>query len=85
MTQKIDNNKSVLLSDLKNLVHKVNEDRGMNLSDFKTPAVQKEYTLEEIGLELGVTRERIRQIEAKALKKLQHISRSKLLKAFAEE
>jgi RNA polymerase primary sigma factor len=40
--------------------------------------------LEEIGQEFGVTRERIRQIEAKALRKLRHPSRSKPLKEFIE-
>ena len=41
-------------------------------------------TLEEVGKEFNVTRERIRQIEAKALRKLRHPSRSKRLKAFVE-
>ncbi|MCQ2418935.1 MAG: RNA polymerase sigma factor RpoD [Clostridia bacterium] len=40
------------------------------------------HTLEEVGLEFDVTRERIRQIEAKALRKLRHPSRSKILKDF---
>jgi RNA polymerase primary sigma factor len=40
------------------------------------------HTLEEIGQEFKVTRERIRQVEAKALRKLRHPSRSKLLKSF---
>jgi len=42
------------------------------------------YTLEEVGKKFGVTRERIRQIEAKALRKLRHPSRSKKLKDFLE-
>ncbi len=42
-------------------------------------------TLEEVGREFNVTRERIRQIEAKALKKLRHPSRSKRLKDFLED
>jgi len=45
---------------------------------------QTDHTLEEVGQEFDVTRERIRQIEAKALRKLRHPSRSKQLKSFME-
>jgi len=44
-----------------------------------------EHTLEEVGQQFKVTRERIRQIEAKALRKLKHPSRSRKLRSFTEE
>ena len=44
----------------------------------------KDHTLEEVGQDFDVTRERIRQIEAKALRMLRHPTRSKLLKSFHE-
>jgi RNA polymerase primary sigma factor len=43
-----------------------------------------DHTLEEVGQQFDVTRERIRQIEAKALRKLRHPSRSKRLRTFLE-
>ena len=43
-----------------------------------------EHTLEEVGQSFAVTRERIRQIESKALRKLRHPSRSQKLRAFLE-
>ena len=47
--------------------------------------VNSDHTLEEVGQQFTVTRERIRQIEAKALRKLKHPSRSKHLKSFLEK
>jgi RNA polymerase primary sigma factor len=46
--------------------------------------VNRDHTLEEVGRQFSVTRERIRQIEAKALRKLKHPSRSKELRSFLE-
>ena len=43
-----------------------------------------DHTLEEVGKQFDVTRERIRQIEAKALRKLRHPSRSHRLRAFLD-
>ena len=47
--------------------------------------MNSDHTLEEVGQQFSVTRERIRQIEAKALRKLKHPSRSKQLKSFLEK
>ena len=46
--------------------------------------MSSDHTLEEVGQQFSVTRERIRQIEAKALKKLRHPSRARMMKSYAE-
>jgi RNA polymerase primary sigma factor len=46
--------------------------------------MNSDHTLEEVGKQFSVTRERIRQIEAKALRKLKHPSRSRELRSFLE-
>jgi RNA polymerase primary sigma factor len=46
--------------------------------------INSDHTLEEVGQQFSVTRERIRQIEAKAIRKLKHPSRSKVLRSFLE-
>ena len=46
--------------------------------------MNNDHTLEEVGVQFSVTRERIRQIEAKALRKLKHPSRSRILRSFLD-
>jgi len=46
--------------------------------------MNKDHTLEEVGQQFWVTRERIRQIEARALRKLKHPSRSRVLRSFLD-
>ena len=47
--------------------------------------MNSDHTLEEVGQQFSVTRERIRQIEAKALRKLKHPTRAKHLKIFLDK
>jgi RNA polymerase primary sigma factor len=46
--------------------------------------INSDHTLEEVGQQFSVTRERIRQIEAKALRKLKHPNRSRVLRSFLD-
>jgi RNA polymerase primary sigma factor len=46
--------------------------------------MNNDHTLEQVGQQFSVTRERIRQIEAKALRKLKHPSRSRVLRSFLD-
>jgi RNA polymerase primary sigma factor len=61
----------------KTLTYKEQQLIGMRFDDDKS--------LEQIGKELGITKERVRHIEAKALRKMRHPNRSDQLKDFIEE
>jgi hypothetical protein len=54
----------------------------MNPASSTIIGVHEDHTLEEVSQQFSVTRERIRQIEAKALRKLKHPSRSRALRSF---
>jgi RNA polymerase primary sigma factor len=80
---------SVTFSNLREITDEVlatltpREEKVINMR-FGLGNTGSEHTLEEVGQHFAVTRERIRQIEAKALRKLRHPSRSRRLKAFLE-
>ena len=88
----VDNNDKSLVEIVENdeMTALVNKAMKTTLTDRKLKVLQLRFgfdndeprTLEEVGKKFGVTRERIRQIEAKALRKLRHPSRSKKLKDY---
>ncbi len=81
---------SVVASNLREITNEVlatltpREERVIKMR-FGLGTTGSEHTLEEVGQSFAVTRERIRQIEAKALRKLRHPARSRKLKAFVDE
>ncbi len=80
---------SVVASNLREITNEVlatltpREEKVIKMR-FGLSTTGSEHTLEEVGQHFAVTRERIRQIEAKALRKLRHPSRARVLKAFIE-
>ena len=80
---------SVVIANLREITNEVlatltpREEKVIKMR-FGLGTTSSEHTLEEVGQHFAVTRERIRQIEAKALRKLRHPSRSRKLKAFLE-
>lgn len=76
--------KNILSEELDEALNKLNEREAMVLKLRKGLVDGREHTLEEVGSYFGVTRERIRQIEAKALRKLKHPSRSRKLRSFLD-
>ena len=75
--------RSLLNETVEAVLHHSLEPRERRVLELRFGLVDgRSRTLEEVGREFGVTRERIRQIEAKALRKLRHPSRSRQLKAY---
>ena len=75
----------LLREEVKNVLDSLNNDRESMVLKLRFGLEDgRPRTLEEVGQQFGVTRERIRQIEAKAIRKLRHPSRSKKLRDFLD-
>jgi RNA polymerase primary sigma factor len=74
--------RQLLREQVRNVLSALNERERLVLEMRFGLVDGKDHTLEEVGREFHVTRERIRQIEAKALRKLRHPSRSKTLRDY---
>ena len=87
-TQNVAPMEAALRSDLRNVVAKMLD--GLSPREAKVLRMRfgidmsNDHTLDEVGRQLDVTRERIRQIEAKAMRKLKHPSRAEKLRSYAE-
>ena len=87
-TQNVAPMDAALQSDLRSVVAKMLD--GLSPREAKVLRMRfgidmsSDHTLDEVGRQLDVTRERIRQIEAKALRKLKHPSRAEKLRSYAE-
>ena len=70
-----------LREEIKNALQVLNE-RERNIIKAFFGIDEPEMTLEEIGTRFGLTRERVRQIKEKAIRRLRHNTKSKMLKSF---
>ncbi|MGA9998306.1 MAG: RNA polymerase sigma factor RpoD [Pyrinomonadaceae bacterium] len=88
-TSSVNPQDSVVASNLRELTDQVlatlspREEKVIKMR-FGLGSIGEEHTLEDVGQDFNVTRERIRQIEAKALRKLRHPSRARILKSFVD-
>jgi RNA polymerase primary sigma factor len=71
-----------LKADIEKAIESLDPREAFVLKERYGIGINRAHTLEEVGIKLGVTRERVRQIEAKAIRKLKHPSRSKKLKNY---
>ncbi len=87
---------AAIAADVKRFCHQINTDEVLGTHRGRTGngnsalrmrfgiGMNTNHTLEEVGQQFSVTRERIRQIDAKALRKLKHPSRSRVLRSYLD-